>query len=158
MAQSGAPEPPHEEDLDEPPPGEVPGYELLERIGQGGMGTVYKAKQVSLDRIVALKILRTGHPRLIHADVDARRIATQMEVARGFVDKQRIVRQNAHTACSVDSSSTPSLHQAGFRLDGEGPLPSQALRGPKIAEPTRTMVEPSSMAISKSWLMPMLRP
>ena len=30
-------------------------------------------------------------------------------------------------------------------------------RSPKIALPTRTMVAPSSMAISKSWLMPMLR-
>ncbi|MGD0092305.1 MAG: protein kinase [Planctomycetota bacterium] len=32
-------------------------FELLERIGQGGMGTVFKARQVSMDRIVALKIL-----------------------------------------------------------------------------------------------------
>ncbi|MCY3023360.1 MAG: protein kinase [Planctomycetota bacterium] len=36
---------------------DIPGYQVLERIGAGGMGTVYKAKQQSMDRIVALKIL-----------------------------------------------------------------------------------------------------
>ena len=33
------------------------GYRLESRIGQGGMGTVYKGRQVSLDRVVAVKIL-----------------------------------------------------------------------------------------------------
>ena len=33
-------------------------FELLERIGAGGMGTVFRARQVSLDRIVALKVIR----------------------------------------------------------------------------------------------------
>ena len=35
----------------------IPGYELISRIGQGAMGTVYKAKQVSMDRVVAIKVL-----------------------------------------------------------------------------------------------------
>lgn len=37
----------------------IPGYEIMAKLGQGGMGTVYKAKQVAMNRIVALKILST---------------------------------------------------------------------------------------------------
>lgn len=35
----------------------IGGFELIAKIGQGGMGTVFKARQLSLDRLVAVKIL-----------------------------------------------------------------------------------------------------
>ena len=35
----------------------IGGFELLDKIGEGGMGAVYKARQMSMDRIVALKLL-----------------------------------------------------------------------------------------------------
>ncbi len=36
---------------------QIPGFQMLEKIGAGAMATVYKAKQISLDRIVAVKIM-----------------------------------------------------------------------------------------------------
>ncbi len=36
---------------------EIPGYQILDRLGQGSMGAVFKARQLSVDRYVAVKVL-----------------------------------------------------------------------------------------------------
>src|SRR5258708_16555709 len=44
-----------------PPPSSLDDYDLLETLGQGGQGVVYKARQRSLNRLVALKTIPTHH-------------------------------------------------------------------------------------------------
>lgn len=55
-------------------------YKILDRIGRGGMGTVYKAEQIRLNRNVALKMLAqelVGDPTFIKKFLDEARAAAQ---------------------------------------------------------------------------------
>ncbi len=87
-------------------------YEVLEEVGRGGMGIVFKARQVDLNRIVALKIIRSP-------------LATREELSR--------FRQEAVAAAQLEHPNIVTVHEISQHL-GFPYLSFEFVSGGNLAE------------------------
>jgi serine/threonine protein kinase len=114
----------------------VPGYEITEEIGRGGMGIVYRAQQLGLDRTVALKMVLTG----IHAG--------PKDLARFRAEAAALARlQHPNIVQIFDVGDTAGRPYFVFEYVASGSL-AQYLRGtPQPARPAAQIVETLARAI-----------
>jgi WD40 repeat protein/tRNA A-37 threonylcarbamoyl transferase component Bud32 len=126
-------------------------YELISEIARGGMGVVYKARQVNLNRIVALKMILSGQ---LASDEDIRRFHTEAESA-AHLDHPGIV-----PIYEIGEHEGQHYFSMGF-VDGksladrvkDGPLPPQ-----EAANLTRKISEAIAYAHEKGVIHRDLKP
>ncbi len=103
----------------------VPGYEIVHEVGRGGMGVVYKARQLSLNRTVALKMILSG----AHAGPTERERFRREAEAVAALQNPNIVQifdigeANGHPYLALEFVDGGSLAQ---RLSGEPWAPARA--------------------------------
>ncbi|MCC7373582.1 MAG: serine/threonine protein kinase, partial [Verrucomicrobiales bacterium] len=91
-------------------------YELLEEVARGGMGVVFRARQVSLDRTVAVKVLRDAW------------LATPMQVKR--------FQAEAANAAKLKHPNIVAVHEVGEQ-GGQHYFAMDLIQGMNLAEATR---------------------
>jgi serine/threonine-protein kinase len=64
--------------LDGPPPTHIADYEILEQLGRGGMGVIYRARHQTIGHVVALKVIRAGE---LASDEERRRFVAEVKAA-----------------------------------------------------------------------------
>jgi hypothetical protein len=102
-------------------------YMLLEVIGRGGMGVVYLAKQHELDRLVAVKMIRSG---MLADDAEVRRFYTEAQAAarlhhRGIVGVHQFGRRAGHHFFSMEHIRGTDLQR---KINGSMLEPEDAAR------------------------------
>jgi tetratricopeptide (TPR) repeat protein len=96
-------------------PAGPPGFELLEEVGRGGMGAVYRAWDAEFGREVAVKLLRPDLPPGHAADLSAR-----------FRDEARITGQLQHPG-------VPPAYRVGATADGRPFLAMKLVHGKTLS-------------------------
>ncbi len=112
---------------------EIPGYEILECVGRGGMGVVYRARQTALDRIVAVKTMSSVAIAPIHSDSD-------LEAA----DVLRF-RREAETAATLKHPNIVAIHDVG-ESNGLHYITMDFLSGKTLSEMVRESSLPPKQA------------
>ncbi|MBS0557328.1 MAG: protein kinase [Proteobacteria bacterium] len=109
-------------DLSDPEQRRLGDYELLELIGEGGMGVVYRARQLSLDRDVAVKLLAAGP------------WASREFVQRFVNEAQNAARmQHPNIVTIFEVGSAEELHFFSMRLINGESLSNMVKREGKLA-------------------------